>query len=159
MYQFKVYGYEMTLISEVYLSTLSALMKPHGLERYFVAVLYLNEHAGHITQKDLGDVLRRGKVFTMRLVDALSNKGFVERKQDSTDRRCQLLELTQKGKDLIPLIEEAVAQTNELIFKDFSSEERAAFEKGMTHLMKLLDTQPKPNFSITASEQDDDDDE
>lgn len=157
MYRSKAYGYEMTLVSEVYLSTLSALMKPHGLDRYFVAVLYLNEYAGHITQKDLGDALRRNKVFTMRLIDTLSNQGFVERKQDCTDRRCQLLELTQKGKDLVPLIESAVAQTNELIFKDFSSEERSAFEKGMTHLMNLLDTQPKPNFSITASEQEDDD--
>lgn len=156
MYRFQVYGYEMTLVSEVYLSTLSALMKPHGLERYFVAILFLNEHAEHVTQKDLGDVLRRGKVFTMRLVDTLSDKGFVARKQDCHDRRCQLLELTDKGRALVPIIEEAVAQTNTLIFKDFSTEERLSFEKGMTHLMKLLDTQPKPSFSITATEHDDD---
>lgn len=156
MYRSKVYGYEMTLISEVYISTLSALMKPHGLERYFVAVMYLNEHSGSITQTELGQVLRRDKVFTMRLVDALSALGFVERKQDSNDRRCHLVELTTKGKALIPLIEEAVAQTNELMFKDFSAEEKECFERGMTHMMKLLDTQPKPSFKVTASEKDDD---
>lgn len=157
VYQFKVYGYEMTLISEVYLSTLSAIMKPHGLERYFVAVLFLNKHQGPITQKDLGDGLRRGKVFTMRLVDALSQKGLVQRKQHHADRRCQLIELTQKGKDLIPLIEKGVEQTNALIFKDFSLQERNVFEKGMSKLMQLLNTQPKPNFTITASEQDEND--
>ncbi|MBP9151525.1 MAG: MarR family transcriptional regulator [Flavobacteriales bacterium] len=152
MYRSKVYGYEMTLISEVYLSTLSALMKPHGLEQYFVAILFLNEQAGHITQKDLGTVLRRDKVFTMRLVDALSTKGFVERHQDYNDRRCQLLELTEKGKALVPMIEQAVEQTNELLFKGFTAEERTVFECGMTQMMKLLDSQPKPSFTVTASE-------
>lgn len=146
----------MTLISEVYLSTISTLMKPHGLERYFVAIMYLNEHSESITQKDLGQALRRDKVFIMRLVDALSEKGFVERKQDCNDRRCQLLELTAKGKALVPLIQDAVAQTNKLIFKDFSTEEQDCFERGMTHMMKLLETQPKPNFTIKASESDDD---
>lgn len=146
----------MTLISEVYISTLSELMKPHGLERYFVAVMYLNEHNGELTQKDLGAALRRDKVFIMRLVDALSEKGFVVRRQDSNDRRCQLLELTPEGMALIPKIEEAISQTNELIFKDFTEEERSCFEKGMHHLMKLLETQPKPSFTVKASEREDD---
>lgn len=146
----------MTLISEVYISTLSELMKPHGLERYFVAVMYLNEHNGQLTQKNLGAALRRDKVFTTRLVDALSDKGFVVRKQDCNDRRCQLLELTEKGIALVPKIKDAVKQTNELIFKDFTEEERSCFEKGMELLMNLLDTQPKPSFTVKASEREDD---
>lgn len=146
----------MTLISEVYLSTLSELMKPHGLDRYFVAVMYLNEHNGQLTQKDLGTVLRRDKVFTMRLVDALSEKGFVVRQQDDNDRRCQLLQLTDEGIALIPKIEEAIRQTNELIFSDFTEEEKQCFERGMHHLMNLLDTQPRPNFTVKASEREDD---
>lgn len=156
MYRTNVYGYEMTLIAEVYISTLSALMKPHGLERYFVAVQYLNEHSGNVTQKELGEALRRDKVFIMRLVDALSAKGLVERQQDANDRRCQLLVLTEKGKALVPLIEEAVEQTNRILFKDFTEEERACFERGMTHLTKLLDSQPEPSFTVTASEKTDD---
>lgn len=155
MYRSKVYAYEMTLISEVYISALSDLMKPHGLERYFVAVLFLNDHDGGITQKDLGDALRRDKVFIMRMVDALSEKGFVERRQDCNDRRCQLIKLTKEGKALVPKIRAAVEQTNDLIFKDFTSEERKGFEKGIDHLVKLLDTQPKPSFNVTASKNND----
>ena len=71
-------------------------------------------------------------------------------------RLSQLLELTAKGKALIPKISEAITQTNELLFKDFTQEERSCFEKGMTHMMNLLETQPKPSFTVKASEREDD---
>ena len=69
-----IYGYEMARISEVYLSTLSSIMKPFGIERYFAPLLYLCQNSGKITQKDLAEALKRDKVSTMRMVDYLSEK-------------------------------------------------------------------------------------
>lgn len=67
MEKLKVYGFEMSRISEVYLSTLSSIMSPQGLDRYFFPLLYLCEHSGELTQKDLAEAIRRDKVHTMRM--------------------------------------------------------------------------------------------
>lgn len=146
----KVYGFEMARIAEVYLSTLSAIMTPHGLERFFVPMLYLSENGGHITQKDLSVAIRRDKVYTMRIVDYLSERGMIERKKDDNDRRCQILAVTSKGNALIPKIIEGIEQTDELLFHDFSKEEKEFFKTGMSKLFATISTLPDPKYIVKA---------
>ncbi|MCB0481809.1 MAG: MarR family transcriptional regulator [Flavobacteriales bacterium] len=146
----KVYGFEMSRISEVYLSTLSSMMSPQGLERYFFALLYLCEHSGELTQKDLADAIRRDKVQTMRIVDYLCDKDLLVRKQDCTDRRCQLLEVTDKAKALVPKIKDGIAKTDDLLFHNFTSEEKAVFKAGMNKLFATINTLPDPEFIVQA---------
>lgn len=146
----KIYGFEMSRISEVYLSTLSTLMAPHGIERYFFPLIYLSENSGEITQKDLAEAIRRDKVYTMRIVDYLCGKELLIRKQDCNDRRCQLLEVTKKGKSLIPLIKEGITKTNELLFHDFSEQEKEAFKTSMNKLFATINTMPEPKYIVKA---------
>ncbi len=148
--QLKIYGFEMSRISEVYLSTLSSIMKPHGLERYFRPLVYLCEHSGELTQKDLAEVLRRDKVHTMRIVDYLCDKELLVRKQDCNDRRCQILEVTDKARQLLPKINLAVEQTNDLLFHDFSNEEKEIFQQCMNKLFVTISHMPEPEFIVKA---------
>lgn len=150
MEKMKIYGFEMSRISEVYLSTLSTIMTPHGIERYFFPLIYLTENSGKITQKDLAEAIRRDKVYTMRIVDYLCDKDLLIRKQDCNDRRCQLLEVTQKGKDLVPLIKKGITQTNELLFHDFSNEEKEQFKTSMDKLFATINTLPEPKYIVKA---------
>lgn len=150
MEKLKIYGFEMSRISEVYLSTLSAIMKPHGLERYFVPLIYLTENSGAVSQKDLSDAIRRDKVFTMRVVDYLSERDLLVRKQDCNDRRCQILEVTEKGKALVPIIKEGIAKTDALLFHNFSSEEKAVFKSGIDKLFATINTLPDPEYIVHA---------
>jgi DNA-binding MarR family transcriptional regulator len=145
-----IYAFEMSRIAEVYLSTLSAIMKPQGLERYFVPLIYLTENSGAISQKDLSDAIRRDKVFTMRVVDYLSERGLLVRKQDCNDRRCQILEVTDKGKALVPIIKEGIAKTDALLFHDFTTEEKAIFKSGIDKLFATINTLPDPEFIVHA---------
>lgn len=146
----KIYGFEMSRVAEVYLSTLSAIMTPHGLERYFVPIMYLSENGNHITQKDLSVAIRRDKVYTMRIVDYLSERGLIERKKDENDRRCQILAVTEKGKALVPKIKEGIIQTEALLFHDFSKEEKEIFKTGMSKLFATIDTLPDPKYIVKA---------
>ncbi len=150
MEKIKIYGFEMSRISEVYLSTLSSIMKPQGLERYFFPLIYLTEHSGELTQKDLAEAIRRDKVHTMRIVDYLCDKDLLIRKQDCNDRRCQILEVTDKAKALIPKIKEGIAKTDELLFHNFSAEEKAVFKAGMSKLFATINTLPDPEFIVQA---------
>ncbi len=135
-----IYGYEMARISEVYLSTLSSIMKPFGIERYFALLLYLCENSGKVTQKDLAEALKRDKVSTMRMVDYLSEKGLLIRTPDCKDRRCQILEITDKALELLPKIKEGVQQTNDLLLRDFTEEEKVSFKKSMDKLCVTIDS-------------------
>lgn len=150
MKKLKIYGFEMSRISEVYLSTLSSIMTPQGLDRYFFPLLYLCEHSGNLTQKDLAEAIRRDKVQTMRIVDYLCDKNLLVRKQDCNDRRCQLLEVTDKAKELIPKIKEAIIKTDNLLFHDFSKVEKEDFKTGMDKLFATINTLPDPEFIIQA---------
>lgn len=150
MEKLKVYGFEMSRISEVYLSTLSSIMSPHGLDRYYFPLLYLCEHSGKLTQKDLAEAIRRDKVHTMRIVDYLSGKDLLKRKQDCNDRRCQILEVTEKAKNLVPKIKEGITKTDELLFHNFSEKEKEDFKSGMSKLFATINTLPEPAFIVQA---------
>jgi DNA-binding MarR family transcriptional regulator len=150
MEQLKVYGFEMARISEVYLSTLSNIMKPYGINRYFTALVHLCENSGKWSQKDLALALRKDKVSTMRMVDYLSDKELLVRKQDIQDRRCQLLEVTEKAMALLPILKSAIAQTNDLLLKDFSAEEKDHFQSSMNKLYTTIGNMPEPEFIVKA---------
>ena len=141
----------MAIISETYLSTLSEIMSRDGLERYFVPFLHICSNSGEITQKDLAESLKRDKVSVMRIVDYLSEKGFVIRKQNETDRRCQLLEATPQALNLVQNVKAAITKTNDLLFSQFSEEEREVFESGMNKLMEQIALLPESNFIIEAT--------
>lgn len=145
-----IYGYEMARISEVYLSTLSSIMKPFGIERYFAPLLFLCENSGKVTQKDLAEALKRDKVSTMRMVDYLCEKGLLIRTQDCNDRRCQILEVTDKALKLLPKIKEGVQQTNDLLLRDFTEEEKVSFKKSMDKLFTTIGSLPEPDFIVKA---------
>ncbi|MBL1232032.1 MAG: hypothetical protein CMD31_09020 [Flavobacteriales bacterium] len=145
-----IYGYEMARISEVYLSTLSSIMKPFGIERYFAPLLFLCENSGKVTQKDLAEALKRDKVSTMRMVDYLSERGLLIRTQDCNDRRCQILKVTDKALKLLPKIKEGVQQTNDLLLRDFTEEEKVSFKKSMDKLFTTIGSLPEPDFIVKA---------
>lgn len=145
-----VYGFQMARITEVYLSTLSAMMKPHGLERNFSALLFICENNGKATQKDLADALRKDKVTTMRIVDHLCEKGFVERVEDKEDRRCHILKATPEAIRIRPHIKKAVTKTNRMLTQKFTKKEKVVFESCMLKLLELINTLPEPEYKIEA---------
>ncbi len=151
----KVYGYEMARVSEVYLSTLSAIMKPHDIERYFMPFLYLCEYSGKITQKDLAQALGRDKVSTMRIVDYLCEKKLLIRKQDKKDRRCQILEITDKALYILPKVKAGIKQTNKLLFQQFTEDEKQQFKQSMDKLYATIETLPEPTFIVKAFKRND----
>ena len=146
----RLYGFEMARISKVYLSTLSALMSDHNIERHFAAITYLYENNGLLTQNELAIAIKKDKVSTMRSVDYLCERGFLIRKKDKTDRRCYLLEVTKKGIELIPVLEAAIVKTNEILLAGLSVEEKNVYAKVMTNMMETIRILPEPNYIVEA---------
>jgi DNA-binding MarR family transcriptional regulator len=141
----------MAKIAEVYISTVSEMMSPLGLDRNFVALIYLCENSGVVTQKDLGQRLNKDKVSTMRVVDYLCERDLIERVQDDSDRRCHLLAAKKKGLELYPKVKAAIERTNEIILEDLSTSDLEQFSRTMELINNKIKSLPDSDFIIEAN--------
>lgn len=57
---------------------------------------------GELSQQQLADLMHKDKNSVTKLVDAIERKGFVVRQQSATDRRANILILTEKANQLKP---------------------------------------------------------
>lgn len=57
---------------------------------------------GEMSQQQLADLMHKDKNSVTKLVDAIERKGFVVRQQSATDRRANILVLTEKANQLKP---------------------------------------------------------
>ena len=75
-----------------------------------------------ISQQTLAEGIGRNRAATGRMVDTLEKKGLIVRKNHPTDRRLNLIFLTQKGKRMQPKAEKCATQVLDQSVKDFSPE-------------------------------------
>lgn len=75
------------------------------------------------SQQLIADTTSRDKPSVTRLIDNLVKEGYVTRESHETDRRTNLIYLTQKGKDVKPLVMEVVDETIMLSTEGLNEEE------------------------------------
>jgi MarR family transcriptional regulator for hemolysin len=76
-------------------------------------------HDGIITQQELSLLLDSDKVSIVRIVDNLSENGYVQRRRKTDDRRKHILNLTEKGRMVIPGIEKSFTELNNTVLDGF----------------------------------------
>tara|TARA_B100000508_G_C11465616_1_gene282024 strand:+ start:7962 stop:8447 length:486 start_codon:yes stop_codon:yes gene_type:complete len=104
------------VITKQYLSVLGSKLNHLQINRYYYAFWVIAKNDGQITQKDLSTVLNADKVIIVRIVDYLSEKQFIQRKENPEDRRSHLLAITKTGEQYVKDVEKALEQTdNELL--------------------------------------------
>lgn len=93
---------------------LNRKLKQHGLEissDQWTVLMHLSESDGP-TQTDLAGKLYKDRSNLTRILDLLEKAELVERKRSTSDRREFNVFITQKGKDMIPLLK----KTGEEVF-------------------------------------------
>ena len=73
-----------------------------------------------------------------RIVDALVNKGYVERRPDANDRRCIFLQLTGEGQHVGKQVEQHFRDAIRHFLKPLSEEQLSDIIKAYRHLDSLL---------------------
>ncbi len=63
-----------------------------------------------------------------KMVDRLSNSGFVYTEKDKEDQRVTRVYLTNKGKTIMNEVNEAIIDINKVVFAGFSDDELAALQ-------------------------------
>ncbi|RQP13871.1 MAG: MarR family transcriptional regulator [Chryseobacterium sp.] len=103
-----------------------------------MAVLW--KHDG-CTQQQLADTTSRDRPSTTRLLDNLQKEGYIERRPHETDRRTNLIFLTEKGRGIEGQVIEALNETINSITGGVSPEEidalRNIFKKINDNIQEL----------------------
>jgi Transcriptional regulators len=80
---------------------LPALQREFGLTESQIAVLEALKHLGPLQQGELCQKILRSGSNVTTVVDNLERDGLVRRVRDESDRRIQVVNLTDKGRDVI----------------------------------------------------------
>jgi len=104
-----------SLLGKGYLHILRSKLQHLDIDRYYYALVLIGIHQGEITQQELAQLLDTDKVSVVRMVDYLSEKGYVQRVRKTNDRRKPDLLLTEKARHALPEITKSFTEMNEMV--------------------------------------------
>jgi MarR family transcriptional regulator, transcriptional regulator for hemolysin len=113
-------GHIASNIHRMFLTILNAYLTDIDIDRFYYPVLLIEASNGSLTQQELAVKLGCDKVQVVRIIDYLSEKGYVTRVNNTLDRRKYGLEITEKAKKIIPDIEKAIQNANALVLNNLS---------------------------------------
>ena len=107
-------GRMLSFLGKGYLHLLRVKLNHLDIDRNYYALVLIESRDGIITQQELAIVLDTDKVSIVRVVDYLSEKGYIQRVRKTDDRRKHSLILTEKAKMALPEIKNAFIETNKI---------------------------------------------
>src|ERR1035437_1424018 len=120
-------GRRLSLIAKDFLDVLHSKLSHIELERNFYALILIGKAEGDITQQELATQLESDKVTIVRIIDYLTEKGYVTRSDHKEDRRKYCLTLTSKGEQEIHVIESALIDVHKISFNGLTEKEIDTF--------------------------------
>lgn len=99
-------------------------------EQWSVLAILWKENG--VSQQKIADLTYRDKPSTTRLIDHLEKEGYIERKPHATDRRQNLIFLTEKGyaieKSVMKVVDETINQATKGLTEEQILKIREAFQ-------------------------------
>lgn len=125
-----------------YLHLLRAKLQHLDIDRNYHALVLIESNDGSITQQELALLLDTDKVSIVRVIDYLSEKGYVRRIPNTEDRRKHSLVLTAKAKLALPEIKQSFTEINQTALKGLTSSQVSE----LTESIKKIKSNLKENI-------------
>lgn len=103
-------------------------------------LLHLHILGNQSKQKDLATSVGIEGATLVRLIDTLVDKGLIQRTEDSSDRRKNLISLTQEGRSTVDKLTKIIDPLQEQLLCDFSDNDIAAIGKFILTLESKVST-------------------
>jgi MarR family transcriptional regulator, transcriptional regulator for hemolysin len=116
-------GRVLSSLGKGYLQLLRAKLQHLDIDRNYFALVLIENMEGTITQQELALLLDTDKVSVVRVVDYLSEKGYIRRVKKAEDRRKHNLVLTDKARLALPEIKQSFTEINMKIINGLESSE------------------------------------
>ena len=111
-------------------------VKKYGLKQGQVDYLILIANYPNINQLELTKKKNVGKASVTKALKILEEDGFISREVDPKDKRNFLCKVTPKGEKIISDLVKVKNQTVEVLFSDFTKEEKESFYNQLLKLEK-----------------------
>ncbi len=131
-------GRMLSFLGKGYLSMVRAKLQHLDIDRNYYALVIIESYDGLITQQELSILLDSDKVSVVRVVDYLSDKGYVKRIRKTDDRRKHSLVLTEKAKLALPGIKQAFKDLNLIVLKGLTHSQVSEFDKTITQIKRNI---------------------
>ncbi|MDT2008703.1 MarR family transcriptional regulator [Rhodococcus opacus] len=113
------------------------VLAKHDLTMWgYIVLLALDEHPLR-TQAALAEAIGADKTRIIGVLDALQDRGLIDRQRDPADRRARLLSLTAAGHDVRDSAQSAIRRGEELLLDRLPERDREAFVSGLVLLSSL----------------------
>jgi len=122
-------------------------LRPFGLtDATWLPLLVIHRNPKPFLQKELAETISIESSTLVRLLDALSSAGIVERRTDS-DRRAKLIRLTPHGQAVAAAVEAAVNAIRDQVLREVSEAEIATvmhvIDKIGSAMTRISEARPK----------------
>jgi MarR family transcriptional regulator, transcriptional regulator for hemolysin len=115
------------VVAQQYYTAILQRLQHLDMDRWFIALVLIDEAGGSMSQQQLADALRQDKVTMVRAIDHLSAKGYVERRPCPGDRRKYQLCTLPKARAAVKEIRKVYDQVNELAFGGMTASDKKKF--------------------------------
>lgn len=105
-------------------AAMSVELKPLGLDIRFFANLISLLIEDELSQAELGQRVGEAEYTTSRVIDALEERGLVERRKDPNSRRAHRIALTDKGRAQAKQLPPIVRRVNRTVLKRLDKDEQ-----------------------------------
>jgi MarR family transcriptional regulator for hemolysin len=129
-------------LTKQYVGVVAEQLKHLDIERYWYVLLRISEAENSITQKELGACIGHDKTSMVRIIDYLSKKGYVKRKQNASDRRAYFIELTPKAEKVLPDIRATFEAMNKAALKGIKKEQLECLNNCLNTIQENLKALP-----------------
>jgi DNA-binding MarR family transcriptional regulator len=151
--KYRPLGKVFATLTKEYVGVITEQLKHIDIERYWYVILRISEQKNTITQKDLGDLIGQDKTSMVRIIDYLSKRGYVVRKQNELDRREHFIELTAKAHKALPDIKAAFEKANKNALKGISKEQLVCLENCLNTIENNLKNMPSAKVNLNFKKQ------
>lgn len=140
--EFYPFGIRIAVISKLYHGALGKRLEHLEIDRYFTLVLFLSKSTSPLTQQKIAEELQVDKTAMVRVIDYLTEKGYVQRESNPSDRRAHFIQLTDLGRLRLLDIEDAINHLNNKALTGLDDAERKNFYKQLGLISQNLSSEP-----------------
>ena len=120
-------------------------LEPYGFSGgQFIILLALSRHNG-ISQEEISEHLKIDKTIAAKSIKKLESNAYITRERNPSDGRAYNVFLTQKARDIIPLIRQAIIKWENAVTSGLTEQEYQTVER-------LLHEMAENAFRITRDE-------
>jgi len=140
-------------LARIYYGALTHSFKEVDIDRYFFIITLIINHP-EITQQGIAECLGLEKTYVVKIIDYLSEKGYVKRKINPEDRRKHLLQPTKKAMAFYPTLQKNFQLMNEIALKGFSQKEAEQFHQQLERIFQNLSGLPADQYFVKYTKAD-----